>query len=67
MKRVATYYSKKDDSYRKQMPVYVSTLKKKFYLNRNKDRDLLLRIIDKLEEIERDVKEIKHKIVTVRK
>lgn len=68
MKCVASYYYR--DPYfltvRKQMPVCLSTLTKKFYLNRNKDRDLLLRIIDKLDTIETDIKEIKQKMSEVK-
>lgn len=42
----------------KQMPIFVSTLSKKFYLNRNKDRDLLLTVRKNQEEILQRLKEI---------
>ncbi|CAH1108430.1 unnamed protein product [Psylliodes chrysocephalus] len=43
----------------KQMPFFVSTLKKKFYLNRNKDRDLLIRIAESNKEILKNLEQIK--------
>lgn len=46
----------------KQMPLFVSTLKKKFYLNVSKDRDLLLRVIETNEEILRELKQINEKL-----
>ncbi|XP_066255947.1 caspase-6-like [Euwallacea similis] len=42
----------------KQMPIFVSTLTKKFYLNRNKDRHLLLEINRKQDELLELVREI---------
>lgn len=42
----------------KQMPIFVSTLSKKFYLNRNKDRHLLLEIKRKQDNIYDMLKEV---------
>lgn len=42
----------------KQMPIFVSTLSRKFYLNRNKDRDLLLKVKKDQEEILEKLKQI---------
>lgn len=56
------YYYKHYGTYEKQMPVFVSTLTRKYYLNRNKDRDLLIRIESELETMRKDIEEIKHNI-----
>ncbi|XP_066148219.1 caspase-7-like [Euwallacea fornicatus] len=53
------YYHENEISvFEKQMPIFVSTLTKKFYLNRNKDRHLLLEIRDKQDEMLELLKEI---------
>lgn len=44
------------------MPVFISTFTRKFYLNRNKDRDLLLRVDRELETMQKDIKEIKDSV-----
>ncbi|XP_056644595.1 caspase-3-like [Diorhabda sublineata] len=46
----------------KQMPLFVSTLRKKFYLNVSKDRDLLLRVIETNEQILKELKDINKKL-----
>lgn len=53
------YYQLENSRIKKQMPVFISTLTKKFYLNRNKDRDFLLRIDRDLETMQEDIREIK--------
>lgn len=59
------YYNLDEDKtpeIQKQMPVFVSTLSKKFYLNRYKDRNLLLDIQKRTEEIHEMVTEIEKQI-----
>lgn len=53
------YYYVEDDELLKQMPVFISTLTRKFYLNRNKDRDLLLRLDAEMEVIHKEIMDIK--------
>ncbi|CAG9761399.1 unnamed protein product [Ceutorhynchus assimilis] len=65
IKCVSGYYNFDEDvseDLQKQMPIFVSTLSRKFYLNRNKDRHLLLEIMRKQEEIYNMVKDINRKI-----
>ncbi|XP_050309740.1 caspase-1-like [Anthonomus grandis grandis] len=47
-----------DKTVLKQMPIYVSTLSRKFYLNRNKDRHLLLEMNRKQDEIHQMLEEL---------
>ncbi|KAJ8948356.1 hypothetical protein NQ318_019341 [Aromia moschata] len=56
------YYHYEDHTEMKQMPMFVSTLSKKFYLNRNKDRDMLIRVLDSNEKILDLLKGIKDKL-----
>ncbi|XP_072397309.1 caspase-7-like isoform X2 [Diabrotica undecimpunctata] len=53
------YYYAKEYSNAKQMPFFISTLRKKFYLNRNKERDAILRIAETNEDILKILVEIK--------
>lgn len=53
------HYYKNGANYEKQMPVYISRLTRKFYLNRNKDRDLLLKVDRGMEAMQKDLREIK--------
>lgn len=46
----------------KQMPLFVSTLRKKFFLCRSKDRHYLLKSLEQQRKLERSVKEMKVKI-----
>lgn len=43
----------------KQIPVFISTLSKKFYLNRNKDRDFLIALGKRYDTMEQDMQELK--------
>ncbi|XP_030761476.1 caspase-7-like isoform X2 [Sitophilus oryzae] len=52
------YYTIRLQDIAKQTPAFVSTLSKKFYLNRNKDRHILLQIQKDTDEINGIVKEI---------
>ncbi|XP_060520241.1 caspase-6-like [Cylas formicarius] len=52
------YNKKVSRDIQKQMPIFISTLSKKFYLNRNKDRDMLLQIKKRLDRIGNDTAEI---------
>lgn len=56
------YYNEKNSNYQKQMPVFISTLTKKYYLNRNKERDLLLKMDVELEKMSKDIKAIKENL-----
>ncbi|KAL1517935.1 hypothetical protein ABEB36_001631 [Hypothenemus hampei] len=46
------------EDFQKQMPLFVSTLSKKFYLNRNKDRHLLLEINKRMAEVSCQLAEV---------
>ncbi|CAG9854779.1 unnamed protein product [Phyllotreta striolata] len=50
---------------KKQMPFFVSTLRKKFYLNTNRDRDALMRIAESNEKILKNLEEIKKGLLAV--
>ncbi|XP_018567841.1 caspase-3 [Anoplophora glabripennis] len=50
---------------KKQMPVCMSTLSKKFYLNRNKDRALVLMSRNYYDDVLKHVKEIKESVDTL--
>lgn len=56
------YYHLENNKIKKQIPVFISTLTKKFYLNRNKDRDLLLRIDGELEKMQKGIRVIKDSV-----
>ncbi|CAG9827706.1 unnamed protein product [Diabrotica balteata] len=49
----------------KQMPFFISTLRKKFYLNRNKERDAILRIAETNEDILKILVQIKSQLDTI--
>nr|XP_023021485.1 caspase-3-like [Leptinotarsa decemlineata] len=57
------YFHSRSGEYLKQMPMFVSTLTKKFYLNRNKDRALLLKMVETNEDILKEVKELKEHVI----
>ncbi|XP_074034882.1 caspase-7 [Leptinotarsa decemlineata] len=57
------YFHSESGEYLKQMPMFVSTLTKKFYLNRNKDRALLLKMVETNEDILKEVKELKEHVI----
>jgi hypothetical protein len=44
------------------MPVFVSTLKKKFYLNRNKERNVLIKLIENQEAMQESIDELEKKV-----
>lgn len=46
----------------KQMPVFLSTLKKKFYLTKSKERNLFLELVSKNKELEAAVKELQKRV-----
>lgn len=46
----------------KQMPVFISTLRRKFYLTMSKERNLALYFIQKHNEVVKTVNELKEKV-----
>lgn len=58
----ANYYYEKHSSIQKQLPLFVSTLRRKFYLNTNKDRHMILHVIESNEEILKKLKIIGEKL-----
>ncbi|KAG5899360.1 hypothetical protein JTB14_036849 [Gonioctena quinquepunctata] len=58
----SNYFHYEETEFKKQMPMFVSTLTRKFYLNRNKDRSLLLNVLKTNEEILKEVKVLKDKV-----
>ncbi|CAH1998644.1 unnamed protein product [Acanthoscelides obtectus] len=53
------YFSLDNITYRKQLPMLISTLTKKFYLNKNKDRHFLLHYTEKMHDVIDLVREIR--------
>lgn len=47
------------------MPLFISTLTKKFYLNRNKDRSVLMKLVKEQEDIKKAIEDLKNTIQTV--
>nr|ALF06104.1 caspase-3 [Dastarcus helophoroides] len=56
------YYHKADEEIYKQMPIFISTLRKKFYLNKNKDRGFILEVMSQYDKIMNSINEIKKKV-----
>ncbi|CAH1372229.1 unnamed protein product [Tenebrio molitor] len=56
------YYHNDQDAIKKQMPVFVSTLKKKFYLNRSKERNVLIKLIENQEAMQESIDELEKKV-----
>ncbi|XP_044269704.1 caspase-6-like [Tribolium madens] len=56
------YYHNEEEIIKKQMPIFVSTLKKKFYLNRSKDRNAWFQLLKNQESMMRSIEELKEKI-----
>lgn len=52
---------------KKQMPIFVSTLTKKFYLTKSKDRNLVLNVIENQKDILNGIKELHNKIDEIAK
>lgn len=59
------YYFYESGVYKKQMPVCMSTLSKKFYLNRNKDRALVLMSKKYYEDVYNQVKELNERVASL--
>ncbi|CAH1179716.1 unnamed protein product [Phaedon cochleariae] len=59
------YYHEGHLPYEKQMPIFISTLSKKFYLNRNKDRDHLLKTVENYQKTVEELEMIKHNLKTL--
>nr|CAH7751994.1 unnamed protein product [Callosobruchus chinensis] len=53
------YFTEDEITFKKQLPMLISTLSKKFYLNKNKDRHFLLHYTEKMQNIIALVNEIK--------
>lgn len=47
---------------KKQMPLFVSTLTKKFYLTKSKDRNLMLHLLQQQDEIMKTLEDVKKKV-----
>ncbi|XP_008199500.2 caspase-like protein isoform X1 [Tribolium castaneum] len=56
------YYHNDQEIIKKQMPIFVSTLKKKFYLNRSKDRNAWIQLLKNQENMMKSIEELKEKI-----
>ncbi|KAL3285177.1 hypothetical protein HHI36_019296 [Cryptolaemus montrouzieri] len=59
------YFDQEKQEVVKQLPVIVSTLSKKFYLNKNKDRHHILESIENQVEILKLSRSIREKVVTI--
>lgn len=56
------YYFADDSKLKKQIPVYISTLRKKFYLNRSKDRDVILHCVNEQTKMREKINELEKKV-----
>lgn len=56
------YYVSDEDVVKKQMPIFISTLQKKFYLNRSKDRNAWIKLLENQESLKNELKEVKEKV-----
>ncbi|KAJ3660337.1 hypothetical protein Zmor_004789 [Zophobas morio] len=56
------YYHNEGDIIKKQMPVFVSTLRRKFYLNRTKERNVWLQLLQNQDNLTQKVKELERKV-----
>lgn len=56
------YTSQKDQKISKQMPIFVSTLRKKFYLNRTKERNILIKMLQDQEKMKKQIRELEEQV-----
>ncbi|RZC36707.1 caspase-like protein, partial [Asbolus verrucosus] len=56
------YYHHDDDKIHKQMPIFISTLNKKFYLNRSKERNILVKVLKDQKDMCNKIKELEVKV-----
>lgn len=69
-KCVSRKYTTDDEDHnriRKQMPLFVSTLTRKFYLTKSKSRNLVFEVLYKTKELEEGLAKLKEKCDQIRK